>query len=94
MNPFLAGVVATLTASHILAKLRKGSEVDKKAMYSFARAENTSEPKMISVMDSPDLDNRILRKAETALRLRTSRLIIVRNKIESKFAYHTHFQIF
>ena len=60
--------------------LKKKKNVDKSR--EVIKQQTTQKPRTIpqngdKIMDSPDLDNRILRKAETALQLRTSRLIIV-----------------
>jgi len=72
VKPFVAGVVATMAASHILPKLKKTNPNKAKEPEAQTETKTTT-----YVMDSPTLDNRILRKAEAALRLRTSRLIIV-----------------
>ena len=81
VKPFLSGVVATVAASRIHSQLlKKKKNVDKSR--EVIKQQTTQKPRTIpqngdKIMDSPDLDNRILRKAETALQLRTSRLIIV-----------------
>jgi len=72
----MAGVVATAAVTHVIPKLMKIiiKPPTKKRM-EFQNNAPTSSSEV--VMDHPNLDNRILRKAEAALRLRTSRLIIV-----------------
>ena len=78
--PFLIGAATTLVISQLTtkAKQRKGNK-------NYAPAGGTTQPKILDnkasntnkVLDSSTLDQRILRKAETALLGRTSRLIIV-----------------
>ena len=81
-KPFISGVVATMVSTHMLSKLKRPSDATddnsspkrkrRKVETNTNTADNSNK-----IMDSPKLDNRILRKAETALQLRTSRLIIV-----------------
>ena len=79
VKPFMAGVVVTAAVAHVIPNLvkkmtSKPKPKPKKKMDFQNNAPTTSSE---VVMDHPNLDNRILRKAEAALRLRTSRLIIV-----------------
>ena len=76
VKPFMAGVVATAAVTHVIPKLMKNiRKPSTKKRMEFQNNAPTSSSEV--VMDHPNLDNRILRKAEAALRLRTSRLIIV-----------------
>jgi tRNA G18 (ribose-2'-O)-methylase SpoU len=79
-TPFLSGVVAAVAASQILSQLKKKTHTGKSKNQKVTTQKSRSISVSVNdgkIMDSPDLDNRILRKAETALQLRTSRLIIV-----------------
>ncbi len=84
LKPFLSGVVAAVGVSQILAQLLKEKKSSKKSTRGNLSDEQREKPESRTIhkngeniMDSPTLENRILRKAETALQWRTSRLIIV-----------------
>ncbi len=91
VTPFLAGIVTAMAANAILqrkneTKDSKSSQATSSAPISSTNTSSTrskievkgqSKAQTASLMDTPTLDNRILRKAEAALRLRTSRLILV-----------------
>jgi hypothetical protein len=72
IKPFLLGSLTTLAAMRVIPLF---ANRNKKTSLSFAVKVGSRTQSV--VMDSPDLDQRILRKAETALQNRTSRLIVV-----------------
>mmetsp|Transcript_4311 Transcript_4311/g.8261 ORF Transcript_4311/g.8261 Transcript_4311/m.8261 type:complete len:471 (+) Transcript_4311:63-1475(+) len=93
IQPFAYGVLATVATTHILlpwvisrintvvstrgkTECQTNSKNSSNSNKSYD-GENKTKAKDEIIMDSPTLENRILRKAEGALRLRTSRLIIV-----------------
>lgn len=74
---FVAGATAATLLPYLLRNVKK---VGRKQERNSRKSSEDGIPSRSSekvVMDSPELDNRILRKAEGALRMRTSRLIIV-----------------
>mmetsp|Transcript_7195 Transcript_7195/g.9138 ORF Transcript_7195/g.9138 Transcript_7195/m.9138 type:complete len:430 (+) Transcript_7195:73-1362(+) len=82
LKPFLTGVLTSAATFHLLPKLvdsLKNSREQTK--YDTKPTTNSTSSSAIStsstLMDSPTLDQRILRKAEAAIQGRTSRLIIV-----------------
>jgi len=80
--PFFAGAMTTIVLSVLLRRQgqeKKGTKGHDTTSRS-GSTRSTSAPNKLkpgTLMDTPTLNNRILRKAEGALRLRTSRLIIV-----------------
>ena len=88
IKPFVTGIIATLAASHLVPKI-----LSKKRNKTSRSISNSSQPLVNSqtlqqqqqqqpqsstqIFDSPTLDQRILRKAETAIQQRTSQLIVV-----------------
>ena len=77
VKPFLTGVVATAATFHLLPKLLSKKDPTKEHAKINSKSATTTESSSKVVMDSPSLDQRILRKAEAALQGRTSRLIVV-----------------
>lgn len=74
---FVAGATAATLIPYLLRNIKKvGRKQEIKSVKSTEDGIRSRSSEKV-VMDSPDLDNRILRKAEGALRMRTSRLIIV-----------------
>ena len=79
LTPFLAGAATAIAAVHIYKQLKSNVEKlsSSKTLSSSLSKTVSSSSSSSSMMDSPKLDQRILRKAEGALQNRTSRLIIV-----------------
>lgn len=73
IKAFLMGSVTTLLAIRVISHF----SIQKKKTDQDHSTKVGGSSKQSVVMDSPDLDQRILRKAETALQNRTSRLIVV-----------------
>lgn len=69
VKPFLAGAATALSVVFLVQKLRNRKTPQP--------ALDTRRSSPTKVMDSPHLEERIIRKAEAAIRNRTSRLIIV-----------------
>lgn len=77
IKAFLMGSLTTLVAIRVIphfATKKKKADADPSA---HLPSEKVGSCNQSVVMDSPDLDQRMLRKAETALQKRTSRLIVV-----------------
>jgi tRNA G18 (ribose-2'-O)-methylase SpoU len=87
IKPFLTGVVATAATFHFIDKInrngaklfskRSNSDSNTKGATSNSNNNNNTNTASSNDFVSPTLDQRILRKAETALQNRTSRLKIV-----------------
>lgn len=78
IKPFLLGSLTTIAAMRVIplfSTKNKKTVVDDARLSSAVKIDSGTTQSV--VMDSPDLDQRILRKAETALQNRTSRLIVV-----------------
>ena len=69
VKPFLAGAITALVGAIVVQRWRARSTT--------RRRRNTPSSKRAIVFDSPDLEERMIRKAEAAIRGRTSRLVVV-----------------